>query len=156
MKWLWQEEAPPYNSCGNGSAMRVSAVGWAFDDMDTVMREAARSAEVTHNHPEGIKGAQAVAAVVFLARTGHGKEQIRKLLSERFKYDCSAPLDALRRKSKFEITCQATVPAAAVAFLESTDFEDAILVGWRCRYLGLHCGCHGRAILSGCTRLNPG
>jgi ADP-ribosylglycohydrolase len=125
-KWLFQEGAQPYNSCGNGSAMRVSAIGWAFDELDAVMREAAKSAEVTHNHPEGIKGAQAVAAVVFSARTGHGKDHIRKLLSERFRYDCSRPLDELRQNSEFEITCQATVPAAAVAFLESTDFEDAI------------------------------
>ncbi|MEX2470181.1 MAG: ADP-ribosylglycohydrolase family protein [Pseudohongiellaceae bacterium] len=124
--WLFHDDAGPYNSFGNGSAMRVAAVGWAFADLDAVLREAARSAEVTHNHPEGIKGAQAIAAAIFLARGGHGKEAIARLLPDRFDYDCSATLSDLQSRGGFDVTCQGTVPAAAVAFLQSTDFEDAV------------------------------
>jgi ADP-ribosylglycohydrolase len=124
--WLFRDDAPPYNSFGNGSAMRVAPVGWAFDDLDVVLREATKSAEVTHNHPEGIKGAQAVAAVILLARTGESKDAIATLLSDRFGYDCSVGLTVLRRRSGFDVTCQGTVPAAAAAFLESTDYEDAV------------------------------
>jgi ADP-ribosylglycohydrolase len=124
--WLWSEHPRPYNSFGNGSAMRVSAIGWAFDDVETVLVEARRSAEVTHSHPEGIKGAQAVAAAVLLGRTGHSKARIRRLLSDRFGYDCSAGLDRLRQRGEFDATCQGTVPAAAVAFFASSDFEDAV------------------------------
>jgi len=125
-EWLFRQGAAPYNSFGNGSAMRVAAVGWAFDDLDDVLREAARSAEVTHNHPEGIKGAQAVAAAILLARTGQTKNEIAALLTGRFGYDCSMGLTTLRRRGGFDVTCQGTVPAAAVAFLESTGFEDAV------------------------------
>ncbi len=124
--WLFRDNAPPYNSFGNGSAMRVAPVGWAYDDLDVVLREATKSAEVTHNHPEGIKGAQAVAAVILLARTGESKDAIATLLSDRFGYDCSMGLTVLRRRGGFDVTCQGTVPAAAVAFLESTDYEDAV------------------------------
>ena len=124
--WLFREDAPPYNSFGNGSAMRVAAVGWAFDNLDVVLREATKSAEVTHNHPEGIKGAQAVAAAILVARTGQPKNPIAAFLSERFGYDCSMGLSALQRRGGFDVTCQGTVPAAAVAFLRSTDFEDAV------------------------------
>lgn len=124
--WLFRDNAPPYNSFGNGSAMRVSSVGWAFDDFDDVLREATKSAEVTHNHPEGIKGAQAVAAVIWAARNGQSKGQIAALLSDRFGYDCSMELSTLQQRGGFDITCQGTVPAAAVAFLHSTDFEDAV------------------------------
>ncbi len=124
--WLFGDDARPYNSFGNGSAMRVSAIGWAFDDYDLVVNEAGKSAEVTHNHPEGIKGAQAVAAAVLFARTGKSKRQIRALLSERFGYPCSLSVRELRRQGGFDITCQGTLPAAAAAFLESTDFEDAV------------------------------
>jgi ADP-ribosylglycohydrolase len=125
-RWLSLGDAKPYNSFGNGSAMRVSSIAWAFDDLETVILEAGRSAEVTHNHPEGIKGAQAVAAAVFLGRTGHGKDRIGALLADRFGYDCSASLDSLRERGGFDVTCQGTVPAAAVAFFESADFEDAV------------------------------
>ena len=125
-EWLVTEGARPYNSFGNGSAMRVAAVGWAFDDLEVVLREATRSAEVTHNHPEGVKGAQAVAAAVLLGRRGEGKEAITGLLSERFGYDCGMELAELRERGGFDVTCQGTVPAAAVAFLESTDYEDAV------------------------------
>ena len=124
--WLFREDAAPYNSFGNGSAMRVAAIGWAFDDDDSVLREATKTAEVTHNHPEGIKGAQAVAAVIFRARTGQSKDQIAALLADHFDYDCSMGLGTLQTRGGFDVTCQGTVPAAAVAFLESTDFEDAV------------------------------
>lgn len=124
--WLRSDRPEPYNSYGNGSAMRVSAIGWAFDDLDAVLAEARKSAEITHSHPEGINGAQAVASVVLLGRTGHGKAQIRELLSDRFGYDCSVTLEELHQRGEFDVTCQGTVPSAAVAFLESTDFEDAV------------------------------
>jgi ADP-ribosylglycohydrolase len=124
--WLFREGAGPYSSFGNGSAMRVAAVGWAFDDLDRVLHEAAESAAVTHNHPEGIKGAQAVAAAILLGRTGEPKEAIAALLSDRFGYDCCTPLAVLRRRGGFDVTCQGTVPAAAAALLESTDYEDSV------------------------------
>ena len=125
-RWLFQDDAPAYNSFGNGSAMRVSAIGWAFDDLETVLQEAKRSAEVSHNHPEGIQGAQAVAAAVWAGRMGKGKDGIEELLSHRFGYDCGLELAALKRRGGFDISCQGTVPPAAVAFLRSTDFEDAV------------------------------
>lgn len=124
--WLFNDNAPPYKSFGNGSAMRVAAVGWAFNDLDTVFHEATRSAEVTHNHPEGIKGARAVAAAILLGRSGQTREAIAGMLSGRFGYDCSMGLADLRERQGFDVTCQGTVPAAAVAFLQSTDFEDAV------------------------------
>ena len=126
VQWLGGDDSLAYNSFGNGSAMRVSSVGWAFDDLDTVLSEARKTAEVTHNHPEGIKGAQAVAATVFLARTGRTKEEIKALLEDAFGYNCSETMAELRERSEFDVTCQGTVPAAAVAFLEATDFEDAV------------------------------
>ncbi len=124
--WLVQDDAGPYNSFGNGSAMRVAPIGWAFDDLHVVLREAEKSASVTHNHPEGIKGAQAVAAAILYARSRRTKDEIAALLSERFGYDCTVGLNALRRRGRFDVTCQGTVPAAARAFLESTSFEDAV------------------------------
>ena len=104
--WLFRGDAAPYNSFGNGSAMRVAAIGWAFEDLDVVLRETTKSAEVTHNHPEGIKGAQAVAAAILLARAGQGKDQIAALLSDRFGYDCTMGLSALQRRGGFDVTCQ--------------------------------------------------
>jgi len=125
-RWLQSSRPVPYNSFGNGSAMRVSAVAWAFEDLETVLAEAGKSAECSHNHPEGIKGAQATAGAIFLGRKGGSKDEIRTLISGRFGYDLSASLDDLREHSTFDETCQGTVPAAAIAFLESIDFEDAI------------------------------
>ncbi|MFO8003548.1 ADP-ribosylglycohydrolase family protein [Thioalkalivibrio sp.] len=125
-RWLFQDDAPAYSSFGNGSAMRVSAIGWAFEDLETVLQEASRSAEVTHNHPKGILGAQAVAGAVWAGRMGRGKDGIERLLSERFGYDCDLDWAALQRRGGFDISCQGTVPAAAAAFLRSTDFEDAV------------------------------
>jgi ADP-ribosylglycohydrolase len=125
-EWLMHDGAGPYNSYGNGSAMRVAAIGWAFDDLDVVLSEASKSAEITHNHPEGISGAQAVAASILAARNGQTKEEIKELLTWQYGYDCTVRLSELRRDSSFDITCRGTVRAAAVAFLESTGFEDAI------------------------------
>lgn len=124
--WLFGDDDSPYGSHGNGSAMRVAAIGWAFDELDEVLRVAATSAAVTHNHPEGIKGAQAVAAAIHAGRSGCSKDQIAAMLSDRFGYDCDMELDELQRRGGFDITCQGTVPAAAAAFLHATDFEDTV------------------------------
>jgi len=124
--WLRSADSKPYNSYGNGSAMRVSPVGFAFNTIDDVLREAERSASPTHNHPEGIKGAQAIASAIFLARTGNGKKEIRAFIEKRFKYDLSRTLDEIRPNYRFDETCQGSVPEAILAFLESTDYEDAI------------------------------
>lgn len=124
--WASKGRRDPYNSYGNGSAMRVPAVGYAFDTLEQVLAEAARSAQVTHNHPEGIKGAQATAAAVFMARRGESKRGIRNLLERRFGYDLGGSLDAIRPGYEFNETCQGTVPAAMIAFFESTGYEDAV------------------------------
>ena len=116
----------PYNSFGNGSAMRVSAVGWMFDTLEETEEWAKRSAEITHNHPEGIKGAQATVAAIFMARTGATKEQIKAYVEQKYGYDLSRTCDEIRPVYQFNETCQGTVPEAIIAFLESTDFEDAI------------------------------
>ena len=125
-QWLLREELPAYNSWGNGSAMRVSACGFAFDTMEETLEAAKRSAEVTHNHPEGIKGAQATAAAIFLARTGKSKEEIREYISATFGYDLSQTCDIIRPTYRFEESCQETVPQSIIAFLDSRDYEDAI------------------------------
>ena len=124
--WMFNEANGPYSSWGNGSAMRVSPVGFAFDSVDAVLREAEKSASVTHDHPEGIKGAQAVALAVFLARTGTSKDRIRTEISDRFDYDLVRTLDEIRPRYCFDISCQGSVPEAIIAFLESSDVEDAI------------------------------
>lgn len=124
--WMWQPEPKPYNSWGNGSAMRVSPVGFAFDTVEDVLAEAERSAEVSHNHPEGIKGAQAVALAVFLARKREDKKTIRKEISERFGYDLNTSLKAIRPGYTFDISCQGSVPESIIAFLASDSYEDAI------------------------------
>jgi ADP-ribosylglycohydrolase len=124
--WAASNHPQPYNSWGNGSAMRVSPVGFAFADLETVVQEAERSAAVTHNHPEGIKGAQATAAAIFLARTGKSKAEIRAYIQAEFGYDLNRTLDEIRPVYQFNESCQKTVPEAIIAFLESTDFEDAI------------------------------
>lgn len=126
LDWLLRDEAPPYNSFGNGSAMRASSVGWAFSELDAVLSEARRTAEVSHNHPEGVKGAQAVAGAVYVARASGSKAAIRDFLEDAFGYDCSSSIEDLRAESEFDVTCQGTVPAGAVAFLTANDFEDAI------------------------------
>lgn len=128
-QWIRFESMEPYNSWGNGSAMRVSAVGFAFDDLEMVMQEAKRSSEVTHNHPEGIKGAQATALAIYMARQGQSKEQIKSAIAKSFSYDLDRTLDEIRPVYQFNESCQETVPEAVIAFLESTDFEDAIRNG---------------------------
>ena len=124
--WATARVREPYNSYGNGAAMRVSPVGFAFETMEEVLAWSKRSAEVTHNHPEGIKGAQATAAAIYLARRIHDKDQIRQTLESQFGYDLSARLDQIRPTYDFDVTCQGTVPQALAAFFESTSFEDAI------------------------------
>ncbi len=125
-KWMHSKSPFPYNSWGNGSAMRISPVAWAFDDAEKVLEEAKKSARITHNHPEAIKGAQAVALAVFMARQQASKEDIAKEISKRFEYDLSRNLDDIRPEYQFNVSCQGSVPEAIIAFLESTDFEDAI------------------------------
>jgi type I restriction enzyme M protein len=118
------EEPKPYNSYGNGSAMRVSAAAWLADSMSEAKELAVYTAEVTHNHVEGIKGAVAVAEAIYMARQNCTKEQIKKHLSQY--YDLEFTLDAIREDYQFDETCQGSVPQAIVAFLEGTDFEDVI------------------------------
>ena len=124
--WAESEDTRPYNSWGNGSAMRVSPAAFAFDSLEIVLEQAKRSAEVTHDHPEGIKGAQAVASSIYLARTGSTKEQIKNYVETQFGYDLDTPLDEIRPRYEFQVSCQKSVPQAIRAFLESDDFEDAV------------------------------
>ena len=124
--WLAMEDTTPYYSYGNGSAMRVSSVAWLYDDMDTVRRMARLSAEVTHNHPEGIKGAEATASAIFLARTGHSKAEIKAYIESQFHYDLSRTCDEIRPTYHHVESCQETVPEAITAFLEGESFEDVI------------------------------
>lgn len=124
--WLFSPSEEPYNSWGNGSAMRVSPVGFAFNSLEEVMNEAKKSAECTHNHPEGIKGAQATALSIYLARIGESKEGIKKEITQRFQYDLNRTLDGIRPTYYFKISCQDSVPESIIAFLESEDVEDAI------------------------------
>ena len=126
IRWLHSDDPLPYNSWGNGSAMRVSPVGFAFPSEEKVLRHAKMTAEVSHNHPEGIKGAQATALAVFLARTGIGKEQIRARIAEEFDYDLNRTVDGIRPGYSFDVSCQGTVPEAIIAFLDSGSYEDAI------------------------------
>lgn len=124
--WIYDEYPEPYGSYGNGSSMRVSPVGWCYNTIEEVLRESKRSASVTHNHKEGIKGAQATASAIFLARTGKTKEKIKQYIQQTFNYDLERTLDEIRPTYKFNETCQGSVPEAIIAFLESTDFESAI------------------------------
>lgn len=126
MLWAASGESEPYYSFGNGSAMRVSPVGWYLNSEEAVLREAEQSAAVTHNHPEGIKGAQAVALAVFRARQEMSKEAIKQEIEERFDYDLSRNLRDIRPGYSFDVTCQGSVPEALIAFLEAEDFEDTL------------------------------
>ncbi len=125
-KWAKSDSKEPYNSWGNGSAMRVSPIGFAFNDIDTVLIEAKNSAECTHNHPEGIKGAQATAAAIIMARHGFSKSSIKSYIEEKFNYNLNREITEIRETYQFNESCQKTVPEAIICFLESTDFEDAI------------------------------
>lgn len=124
--WLFSDQPRPYNSWGNGSAMRISPVGFAFDSEDQVLGEAKKTADISHNHPEGVKGAQATALAVFLARTGRTKDEIRVNITHRFGYDLHRTVDDIRPKYSFDVSCQGTVPEAIIAFLDSTSYEDAV------------------------------
>lgn len=124
--WIWDPDSLPYYSYGNGSAMRVSPVGFAFESVDMVMDEALRTAAVSHNHPEGIKGAQATAVAVFLARKGEDKSTIRKQIEKWFAYNLSRCLEEIRCNYTFDVTSQGSVPESIIAFLDSSDFESAI------------------------------
>ena len=119
-------ERQPYNSFGNGAAMRCSANGWMFDTLEETERVAGLSAAITHSHPEGIKGAQSTAAAIFMARHGANKEEIRNYISTRYGYNLNRTCDELRPVYDWDSSCQGTVPEAMVAFLDSTDFESAI------------------------------
>ncbi len=124
--WVEGGSREPYNSWGNGSAMRVSPVGFAGKDLDSVLAEAKRSAEVTHNHPEGIKGAQATAAAIHLALAGRTKDQIRTSIEDLFGYDLTRSIEEIRPSYVFNASCQGTVPEAIIAFLDSDGYENAI------------------------------
>jgi len=124
--WIVSEDMGPYNSWGNGSAMRVSPIGFAYDSVDSVLHEAAKSAQKTHNHLEGIKGAQATALAVHLAMGGSGKEVIKGEIERRFGYDLSRTLDEIRPAYHFDVSCQGSVPESIIAFLEANNFEEAI------------------------------
>lgn len=125
-RWLGDTLPEPYNSWGNGSAMRVSSVGWLYDDLETVRKMARLSAEVTHNHPEGIKGAEATVSAIFLARTGRTKAEIKAYIEKNFQYDLSRTCDEIRPGYCHVESCQETVPEAITAFLEGESFEDVI------------------------------
>lgn len=124
--WLASDAPQPYNSWGNGSAMRVSPVGFFLDSEKDVLAEAEKSAAVTHNHPEGIKGAQTVALGVWLARNGADSQTIRTELSQRFGYDLSRSTSEIRPRYRFDVSCQGSVPEAIICFLEASDWEDAV------------------------------
>ena len=123
---LFSEGRRPYNSYGNGSAMRASACGWLAHSLDEALDLGMRSAIITHNHPEGVKGAQAVATAIYLARTGATKEQIRRYIEDTFAYDLSRSCDEIRPEYYFDSSCQGTMPAALAAFFDSHDFESAV------------------------------
>ena len=125
-RWLREKDSTPYGSYGNGSAMRVSAVGWFFDTLEKTERVAAISAAITHNHPEGIKGAQATAAAIWMARNGKTKEEIREYIEKTYGYDLHKTYEFWHPIYHWESGCQGTVPQAIIAFLDSKNFEDAI------------------------------
>lgn len=126
IQWLLSDKYGPYNSWGNGSAMRVSPVGFAFSTRETVLEEAKKTAEVTHNHPEGIRGAQAVALAVFIARNGGSKEDIRRDIRQSFHYDLERTIEDIRPAYSFDVSCQGSVPESIISFLDSSSFEDAV------------------------------
>jgi len=125
-RWLHTREPKPYGSFGNGSAMRVSSAGWLFDTLEETRHMARLTAEVTHNHPEGIKGAEATASATWLARNGSSKEEIRDYITKEFGYDLSRTCDEIRPAYRHIETCQQTVPEAITAFMEGKDFEDVV------------------------------
>jgi ADP-ribosylglycohydrolase len=124
--WAGYRHCEPYNSWGNGSAMRVSPIGLAGGSLDEVLAKARQSAEVTHNHPEGIRGAQATAVAVYLARTGRGKSEIKSHIEREFGYSLGDRLEDIRETYRFDVSCQGSVPQSIMAFLESDGYEDAV------------------------------
>ncbi len=126
LNWAETPDSMPYNSWGNGSAMRVSPVGFASESLSETLKLARTTAEVTHNHPEGIKGAQAVAAAIFLARSGRKKKQIKAYIEQTFGYNLGESLDSIRQWYHFDVSCQGSVPQAIIAFLQSESYEDAV------------------------------
>ncbi|HTS52360.1 MAG TPA: ADP-ribosylglycohydrolase family protein [Burkholderiales bacterium] len=124
--WLSAPAPQPYQSFGNGAAMRASPVGFAFDTEEAVLREAGKTAEISHDHPKGIMGAQATALAVFLARTGASKQSIRTELAGRFKYDLQRSVDQIRPAYRFDLSCEGTVPQAVTCFLDAQSYEDAL------------------------------
>ena len=124
--WLRSSNPQPYGSFGNGSAMRVSPIGWAFDTLSETLQEAQKSAQCTHNHPKGIKGAMAVASAIYHVRSGKSKEFLRQYVEQELGYDLSRKLSDIRPAYSFDETCQGTVPEAITCYLESSGFEDAI------------------------------
>lgn len=133
LRWLFfpktlnkEGKRMPYNSFGNGSAMRVSAVGWLFGTLEETERVAEISASITHNHPEGIKGAQATAAAIFMARNGKDKKEIKDYISQKYNYDLNRTCDEIRPGYSFEVSCQKSVPESIIAFLDSKDYESTI------------------------------
>jgi ADP-ribosylglycohydrolase len=131
-RWLFDPESfkdgkrQPYNSFGNGAAMRCSANGWMFDTLEETERVAGLSAAITHSHPEGIKGAQSTAAAIFMARNGKSKEEIKDYISMKYGYNLNRTCDEIRPVYDWDSSCQGTVPEAVIAFMDSTDFESAI------------------------------
>lgn len=125
-EWLKMPNPQPYNSFGNGSAMRVSPVGFFANSLEETLELAEKSAEVTHNHPEGIKGAQAIASAIYLARNGKAKEEIREYIEQIFGYDLHRTCDEIRPTYHFDVTCQGSCPEAIIAFLDSSDYESSI------------------------------
>lgn len=125
-EWIYKDDPKPYNSYGNGSAMRVSPIGFAYDTLEETLVMASRSAEVTHNHPEGIKGAQAIASAIFLARTGKTKNEIKDYIQTTFEYNLNRTIEEIKPTYSFNETCQGSVPEAIIAFLESEDYESCI------------------------------
>jgi ADP-ribosylglycohydrolase len=125
-KWMFDELEEEYSSWGNGSAMRVSPVGWLFNDIESVLDQAKASALPTHGHPEGVKGAQAIAASIFLARKGGGKEDIRQYVTETFGYNLRRTVEEIRPDYTFDVSCAGSVPESIIAFLDSKDLIDSI------------------------------
>jgi ADP-ribosylglycohydrolase len=125
-RWALHKDNGPYNSFGNGAAMRISPAGFAFDTLEDVLEKARLYTEITHNHPEGIKGAQATASAIFLAKKGSSKKEIRDYIEGAFSYNLNRTIDEIRPGYRFDPTCQGSVPEAIISFLESEDYEDAL------------------------------
>ncbi|EIJ43996.1 ADP-ribosylglycohydrolase [Beggiatoa alba B18LD] len=126
IQWANQTNSQPYNSWGNGAAMRISPVAYYFDSLEEIQKKATTYTNITHNHPEGIKGALATASAIYLARTHHSKTEIKNYITQTFHYDLNRTCDEIRPTYTFDVSCQGSVPQAIIAFLESTDFENAI------------------------------